>query len=244
MNMKIDPKINPEVKTFFKLLAEDDFFSATITQYRTTCGIPLTGYDSSLDKTIEATITPEQKALLLRYAVQLTKIYNLSHIWIKTFLSILLFNTVCQPSRAPYTLETYKDGTGAHLNITITEKTSFKALVKLLETNKNGIDQLTSTLPSKASSDIQQTSIMLEILNLRKVKMGSDGKLQQLTYRQIGELLQEKYPDKFLSDEIAVRKYGDRAKKSMYRFKSVKPEKVDLLSILIGVDDPFDLINE
>jgi hypothetical protein len=244
MNMKIDPNLNPEVKTFFKLLTEDDFFGITITQYRTTCGIPVTGYDSSVVKNIRAIITPEQKALLLRYAVQLTKIYNLSHIWIKTFLSIMLFNTVCQPSQSPYTLETYKDDTGVHLNVTITEKTSFKTLVKILETNKNRIDQLTSTLPSKASSDIQQASIMLEILNLRKEKMGSDGKLQQLTYRQIGEILQVKYPDNFLNDEIAVRKYADRAKKAMYRFKSVKPEKVDLLSIVVGVDDPFDLINE
>lgn len=244
MNMKIDPNLNPEVKTFFKLLTEDDFFSATITQYRTTCGIPVTGYHSGKVKSIRATITPEQKALLLRYAVQLTKIYNLSRIWVKTFLSILLFNSVCQPPQSPYTLETYKDDSGAHLNVTITEKTSFKTLVKLLETNKNGIDQLTSILPSKASSDIQQASIMLEILNLRKEKMGSNGELQQLTYRQIGELLQEKYPDKFLNDEIAVRKYADRAIKAIHQLKSVKPEKVDLLSIVVGVEDPFDLINE
>lgn len=244
MKMKIDPDLSPEVKTFFKLLTEDDFFSATVTQYRTTCGIPVTGYDSGMVKNIRATITQKQEALLLRYAVQLTKIYNLSHIWTKTFLSILLFDIVCQPSQSPYTLETYKDGTGAHLNITITEKTSFKTLVKLLQTNKNTIDQLASTLPSKAYSDIQQASIMLEILNLRKEKMGSNGKLQKLTYRQIGELLQEKYPDKFLNDEIAVRKYADRAKKAIHQLKSVKPEKVDLLSIVVGVDDPFDLVNE
>jgi hypothetical protein len=129
---------------FIALLDGDDTFDELIQKARDMVGIKklLTSYSS-----------PEFYTMVYEESKKICSFYSLPNAWIHPIASLIAFDIFPTPGIGTYLSGETKDETGKYkdLTITISQQTSFEALLDWLEQHRSVIQERLKHLPRKAS---------------------------------------------------------------------------------------------
>jgi hypothetical protein len=145
---------------FIALLDGDDTFDELVQKARDILDItkPLVSYSS-----------PQFYTMVYEKSKKICSFYSLPSAWIHPIASLIAFDRFPTPGIGTYLNGETKDGTGKHndLIITISQQTSFEALLDWLEQHRSVIQERLKHLPRKASR-VEYFKLKLEVFNLHR----------------------------------------------------------------------------
>lgn len=143
---------------FIALLDGDDTFDELIQKARGLLGVtkPLTKYSTS-----------DFYTMVYEESKKICSFYSLPNAWIHPIASLIAFDKFPTPGIGTYLNGETKDETGKYndLTITISQQTSFEALLDWLEQHRSVIQGRLKHLPRKASQ-VENFALKLEVFKL------------------------------------------------------------------------------
>lgn len=172
---------------FVQLLELDDEFEAEIKKIRDKWEIPEEGMDQSEIipplKNIDDLPEYRDRNTVADDAYELVKLHRRPRIWVRTFLSIILYGIAVPPAR-PASIMIVQTHRGFEL--ILREKVSIREIKRFIDNNSELLNEFMSKLPTRQKIKAKKIEIKKRIVQLRK-----EGK----SYDTIGDKLQGEFEE-------------------------------------------------
>lgn len=226
-------KITGAESDYFAILEDDKLFKILILVFREKIGIPVNGF-TALNLTVREFVNSMDNDIF-EFCLNLCRLYSLPEDWQSVFYYYILFNKPLKISHGFEPIVIFnKNG---RMIIEVNEQLSIKKISKLLMEKKSVFKKEVEKIPRRPKNEIKNLKLRKEISKLRQT-------LKSKKYRDIANELTDKYENEEVSfsimDESVLREYVSRNEKLLN--KRVDKNKVDKLSLLLGLQDISEII--